>query len=67
LIEYLDDTHLEITIFDNSAPLVDEEDEKAPDSEDRDIIGVAKVPLKMLTLSKDISGPITVLNSLGQH
>jgi hypothetical protein len=67
LIEYLDETNLEITVFDNSAPMVDEEDEKAKDSEDRDIIGIAKVPLKLLTLSKDISGPITILNSKGQH
>ena len=65
-IEHLDKQELEVTIFDDSAPLLPDEDEKSKDGES-DIIGVAKVPLKLLSLSKEVSGPISILNSRGQH
>ena len=64
-IDYLDRNSLEITVFDDSAP-ISEEESKAK-SDDLGIIGVAKVPLQLLSLSKDVSGPISILNSKGQH
>jgi len=66
LIDYFDKKYLEVTILDDSAPLLDEEEDKGKD-DDRDIIGIAKVPLKLLALSKEISGPVAILNSQGQH
>ena len=64
-IDYLDKSNLEITVFDDSAPIPVEDAKSRLD--DRDIIGFAKVPLQLLSLSKDISGPISILNSKGQH
>lgn len=68
LIDYLDQNYLEVTVFDNSGSVPqNKEEEKVDPDEEGDIIGVAKVPLKLLTLSKDVSGPITILNSKGEH
>lgn len=66
-IDYIDKEHLVVTVFDNSGPVPVEEDEKEQLDDENDIIGYAKVPLKLLTLNKDISGPITILNSKGEH
>lgn len=67
LVDYLDQNCLEVTVFDNSGPVPQEEVEKVGPNENRDIIGIAKIPLKLLTFSKDITGPITILNSKGEH
>ena len=64
LIEHLDHNPLEITVLDNSQPIGDDEEEN---SQEDDIIGVAKVPLKVLTLSKDVAGPFTIINSKNEH
>jgi hypothetical protein len=65
-IEFADKNSLEVIVFDDAAPIIDEEEEKVRD-EDKDIIGVAKVPLKYLALSQDVSGPISIFNSKGQN
>lgn len=65
LIEYLDKNELEVTILDDAAPLSDAEEKKVKD-EDRDVIGMAKIPLKMIPFSRDLSGAVAVVNSKGQ-
>jgi hypothetical protein len=64
-IEYLDKNELEVTVLDDAAPLSDNEEKKVKD-EDRDVIGVARIPLRLLAFSKDLSGAIAVVNSKGQ-
>lgn len=66
-VNYLDSNTLDIIILDDSAPLNQQDDTESKLEDDKDIIGTAKVNLKLLALSKEVSGPVPILNSKGQH